>query len=234
MGKASEAARRLLMVATTLRFWPEYQALEQLASSGGLGHINCFFAERLSPPITWNTWMADEDRSGGVAVDLMIHDLDLVERFLGAARQVLARGTGPSRGAASQISALIQCEHGVASVNGAMTMPTSYPFSSMARLAGTKGSAELRYRDAGGVKGGNVSHATSASVLEIWRGEQKERLEVHSTSDPWEREVAHFVECLVEGRTKPRIGTLSEARRALALSLAVRRAVVTGLVEEMS
>lgn len=83
MGRAADKAQRILVVATTLRFWPEYQALERLAASSSLGSITGLVAERLSPPITWNAWIADRARSGGTAVDLMIHDLDLVGRYLG-------------------------------------------------------------------------------------------------------------------------------------------------------
>ena len=55
-------------------------------------------ALRLSPPPAWNDWMIDPERSGGVCVDLMVHDFDAVAAVLGPARRVFARAvrSGPT------------------------------------------------------------------------------------------------------------------------------------------
>ena len=54
-------------------------------------------AQRLSPPPDWNDWMIDPARSGGVCVDLMVHDFDMLAALLGPPRRVFARAlrSGP-------------------------------------------------------------------------------------------------------------------------------------------
>ena len=47
---------------------------------------------RLSPPADWNDWNADAAQSGGVAVDLMIHDFDQLEALLGRRADGCMRG----------------------------------------------------------------------------------------------------------------------------------------------
>ena len=51
---------------------------------------------RLSPPADWNDWMGDKNLSGGVAVDLLVHDFDQMNRLLGdSAKGVRARSLRP-------------------------------------------------------------------------------------------------------------------------------------------
>ena len=224
MRRAAKKAGRVLMVAMTLRFWPACEALEQLAASGRLGRVVGLVAERLSPPTTWNAWMADSVRSGGVAVALMIHDLDLVGRYLGSPRAVVAQAVG-DRGVGTQsIFALIDCEGGVAQVSGSEEMPARFPFSSMVRHIGSEGSAEFRYRDIGNVHGGNLSEASTPSNIDIWRNREQERLQVPTGPSPWVREVEHFIRCVITGQ-EPQIGAFEDARAALSLALLVRSSV---------
>ena len=85
---AAERAGRLLVVGLVLRFWPEYVELRRIAASGELGRPLAASAQRLSPPPGWNDWMIDPARSGGVCVDLMVHDFDAL---LGGARPAAPR-----------------------------------------------------------------------------------------------------------------------------------------------
>ena len=85
---ASEASDRLLMVGLVLRFWPEYVELQRRIAAGELGRPLSVTAQRLSPPADWNDWMADAARSGGVAVDLLVHDFDQMNWLLGTPKRV--------------------------------------------------------------------------------------------------------------------------------------------------
>jgi predicted dehydrogenase len=232
MGQTADKAGCMLMVAMTLRFWPEYEALERLVAGDRLGQVTGLVAERLSPPTSWNVWMSKSARSGGVPVDLMIHDLDLVSRYLGRPLSVLASSPSKKEAEMRSVFALVECERGVASVAGSTAMPPSFPFSSLIRLMGSAGAAEFRYRDVGGVEGGNVSKAAAPSLVEVWREGEQEQLKISADSDPWEREVAYFVRCVVTGQ-KPRIGVWQEARQTLELALAVRRSACSGQREVM-
>ena len=64
--------------------------------------------------------MIDPARSGGVCVDLMVHDFDPLTAVLGPPRRVVARAlrSGP-HGAPQHCHAIVEHEHGEASPRAA-------------------------------------------------------------------------------------------------------------------
>ena len=68
------------MIAQVLRFWPEYEFVEEVYRTGKYGRLLSGNMSRLSlrPKWTWDGWMTDEKRSGLVPFDLHIHDLDFL------------------------------------------------------------------------------------------------------------------------------------------------------------
>src|SRR3954454_9972451 len=88
---AADRSGRLFMVGLVLRFWPEYVELQRRLAAGELGRPLSFSGLRLSPAADWNDWMRDPAKSGGVPVDLLIHDFDQMNWLLGAPRRVFAR-----------------------------------------------------------------------------------------------------------------------------------------------
>lgn len=68
------------MIAQVLRFWPEYEFVEEVYRTGKYGKLLSGNMSRLSlrPKWTWDGWMTDEKRSGLVPFDLHIHDLDFM------------------------------------------------------------------------------------------------------------------------------------------------------------
>ena len=88
-----ETARRMnvkFMVAQVLRFWPEYVLLKEIYDTKKYGKLLSGFMRRLSskPAWSWDGWMHDEKRSGLVAFDLHIHDLDYIIYAFGEPKNV--------------------------------------------------------------------------------------------------------------------------------------------------
>ncbi len=77
-----------LMVAMICRYQPHYLAAKKVIDKGELGPIVSIHAHRRgrSPPSA--KWFWDIDKSGGIAVDLAIHDIDLVQWYLGPGDQI--------------------------------------------------------------------------------------------------------------------------------------------------
>jgi predicted dehydrogenase len=77
---AARLSGKTLMIAHCIRFWPEYAAAKQLVDSGIYGALLSASFRRVGAPPTWGqmNWFAEEERSGGVALDLHIHDVDFV------------------------------------------------------------------------------------------------------------------------------------------------------------
>ncbi len=81
---AARRARRTLLVAHCLRFWPEYVALKRIVDSGRYGNVVAASFRRSSPapdPKGPHGWFLDERQSGGCLLDMHIHDADMI-RFL--------------------------------------------------------------------------------------------------------------------------------------------------------
>ncbi|MHA2202481.1 MAG: aminotransferase class I/II-fold pyridoxal phosphate-dependent enzyme [Candidatus Hodarchaeales archaeon] len=73
-----------LMVAMICRFMSHYSMAKKVIEKGEIGSIVSIHAHRRGrgpPPADW-FW--DVEKSGGIVVDLAIHDIDLVQWFLGS------------------------------------------------------------------------------------------------------------------------------------------------------
>jgi predicted dehydrogenase len=227
---AAAAARsgRLFMVGLVLRFWPEYVELQRRIAGGELGRPLSVSAMRLSPPADWNDWMADRGKSGGVPVDLLIHDFDQMNWLLGTPRRVFARAPHPEH-----ILAVVEYDGAEGIAEGSMAMPKAYPFSSNVRVLAEDGVAEYSFSAAPAQDGGNIGVSDAARGLRLYpHGGEPVTVPVAS-ADPWGPEIAYFVECVEQGRA-PEQGTGAQARAALAVALAAVRSLDSGRPEEIS
>jgi predicted dehydrogenase len=223
IGAAAEASGRVLMVGHVLRFVAEIVELRRVLDSGELGRPLAATAIRLSPPPDWNEWMLDATRSGGTLVDMAIHDLDILGALLGAPRRVHARAVAGGRHA----SALVEHEHGEATVEASHAMPGSYPFTANLRVLCERGVLEHRFVAGAGDE---VAESDVLSVLTVHPSAGEVREFSVAGDDPWRTEIERFLDC-VERREAPTEGTLAQARTALATALAARRSLESGLPE---
>jgi predicted dehydrogenase len=99
---AAKAAGVMAQVGHCIRFWPEYQVLRQFVRDDVGGRLLSLSLARQSsrPDYTVDNWANQEGRSGGAALDLHIHDTDLVLALLGSPQAVHSRAvfdySGPS------------------------------------------------------------------------------------------------------------------------------------------
>lgn len=83
-----EAARRndrRLMIGHCIRFWPEYVQAKAYIDSGRYGRVLSATFRRLGAAPTWSrdNWLMDDRRSGGMPLDLHIHDTDFIHYVFG-------------------------------------------------------------------------------------------------------------------------------------------------------
>jgi predicted dehydrogenase len=220
---AAQRSDRVVMVGHVLRFFPAYAELRRRAASGELGALRALTAQRLSAAPDWAEWLTDPARSGGVAVDLMVHDFDQANLFLGPAQRAYARPAGGDDGGAL---AIVEHERGTAVFEASMTMPPSYPFSSLLRLAGDAGVAEYAFRAAPAEGGGNIGEPSLGAVRLFPRSGAPLELPV-AADDPWALQAAAFAD-RIDGRSAAEHGTPEQARDALRVALAVRRSLSSG------
>jgi predicted dehydrogenase len=93
MVKACEAAGVTFMVGHVVRFFSEYMRIKEILDAGTLGQIGMVRASRLvSPVMERSPWFADVEKSGGVVLDVMIHEIDTLRWFFGDVERVFAHG----------------------------------------------------------------------------------------------------------------------------------------------
>ena len=89
-------AKGKFMVAQCLRFQAEHAYVKRLIDGGRYGNVVSADFARVSMTPGWSAgggrpWFLDEEKSGGVALDLHIHDTDLVNWWFGMPKSVTSR-----------------------------------------------------------------------------------------------------------------------------------------------
>ncbi|MHC4157337.1 MAG: Gfo/Idh/MocA family protein, partial [Planctomycetota bacterium] len=89
-----------LQIGHCLRFWPEYARAKEIVAGGEYGRVVSATFQRLgsAPTWAWDGWIADEQRSGGMALDLHIHDTDFVQHVFGMPNAVRSFGANSEQG----------------------------------------------------------------------------------------------------------------------------------------
>jgi predicted dehydrogenase len=82
-----------LLVAHVARFFPEYALAKANLDDNQIGRVATLRFSRGSfrPKKPAGNWFLDEEKSGGILLDLMIHDFDLARWFAGEVESVYAR-----------------------------------------------------------------------------------------------------------------------------------------------
>jgi predicted dehydrogenase len=176
--------------------------------------------------------MSDPSRSGGIAVDLLVHDFDQMNRLLGDPQRVLARPVGRDHSVAPGVLCLVDYDRGYAVAEGTMMAPDSYRFSCGIRAMCDRGIAEYNFTSPPTSGAGNIERPLDESKhgLSIFVSGHMPELLPSVSSDPWRLEIEHFVDC-VESLQQPQQGTPAQARAALTVSLAANRSLASGAVE---
>lgn len=200
------------MVGHVLRYFPQYEQAKAHYDDGGIGDPGVARARRLSPFPDWGSddWYADRDRSGGVFLDLAIHDLDYLRWLWGDVARVFARRKrGPDR---EHGFVTLRFENGaVGYVEASWAQPGSRELTAELELAGDDGLVELSTEDD-----------------RPYREFDDDGVSVESpvAKGGYRRELEHFVECLETGRD-PDV-SVDDAIAALRLSLAAQRSAERG------
>jgi len=145
---AAEAAGRLLLPAHVVRWFPAYARAKQRVDAGRLGELQRlrFFRGGSYPR---SAWFADHEQSGGVAMDLMIHDLDQARWLAGEVVSVTAtREMGAVAGHPFE-TASVTLTHASGAITRADASwgPPDARFTTEFALVGTAGSLSHSSRD---------------------------------------------------------------------------------------
>jgi predicted dehydrogenase len=99
MVRACDEAGVTLAVGHVVRFFPEYRRAKELLDAGSLGRPAMATMTRGNFAVgSARGWYLDPDKSGGVVLDLMLHDLDTVRWWFGEPSRVYAKRFAGSAG----------------------------------------------------------------------------------------------------------------------------------------
>ncbi|MFN9269685.1 MAG: Gfo/Idh/MocA family protein [Planctomycetaceae bacterium] len=92
MVAAAAKARRMLLVAHVLPFFPEFKYVVETVRSGRFGKLRAAHFRRVICTPDWSSDMADLAKTGGPGVDLHIHDTHFISHLCGVPQAVHTRG----------------------------------------------------------------------------------------------------------------------------------------------
>jgi predicted dehydrogenase len=92
MVQAAANAKKMLMVAHVLPFFPEFAYAAQMVRSKKYGRIQAAHFKRIIARPDWSADIADASKTGGPAIDLHIHDTHFIGLVCGVPPKVFATG----------------------------------------------------------------------------------------------------------------------------------------------
>jgi UDP-N-acetylglucosamine 3-dehydrogenase len=206
-----------LFVGHVVRFFPEYARAKEQMEQGVIGKPAMARLSRCgSFPLGSQDWFEDDDRSGGVVLDLMIHDLDFLRWCFGEVESVFAKGRiGKDAGQLQYALVTLRFKNGViAHVEGSWAHTS---FTTKFELAGSKGIIDFSSAE----KPVNLQQRTAD------RGHEPVKVaESPLTLTPYYYEIEHFLACLQSG-SEPLV-TARDACEAVRLARAAIESIRTG------
>lgn len=215
-----------LYVAQVVRFFPEYASAREQVKKGSIGKPGVVRLTRGGPfPRAWENWYADEGKSGGLILDMIIHDFDWLRWTFGEVRRVMARRVARLDGSDRLEYALVtlRMQDGtIAHVEGTWAHAS---FRTSFEIAGDKGMIVHDSRESAPLA---VNIRASAGVSTA-RGVAVPESPLHK--GPYERELEHFADCILAG--KEPIVTAYDALKAVEISEAVLKSATSGQPVEL-
>ncbi len=213
MIEAAERNDRVLQIGHCLRFWPEYAKTKEIVDNGRYGKVVAGMFQRLGAPPGWSVdnWFVDEKRSGGVALDLHIHDTDYVQYLFGLPRAVCSHG---ARGPKGQLIHIVtEYEFGedkVIVAEGGWGMTAAFGFEMSFNLVLEK--ATICY------------DLTRQPMFRVCPAEGKEFTPDVMGGDGYLHEIEHFVKA-VQGEDVEEIITLEQSRNSVRIIEAEKKSI---------
>jgi UDP-N-acetylglucosamine 3-dehydrogenase len=213
--EAFDGNSKRLFVGHVLRFFPECMKIKQMIDAGELGTVGVARTSRRSPFLTgWNDWYADWRMSGGVLVDLVIHDFDFLRWTLGEVERVYAKGVmGREYNRLDYALVTLRLESGaIAHIEGQWGYPG--PFNYSIEVAGSRALVAIDSTDPPPVQllGGTTGPGDSPDVV--------------TGKSPFQTELEHFIRCIATGEEP--VVDARDAYEALRIGIAAIESVMIG------
>jgi len=217
--QACEEAGITLFTAHVLRWFPEYRTLKEQIDAGAVGDATVVRTTRSGThPNSVDCWYTDYKKSGGVVLDLIVHDFDWLRWCFGKIHRVYARGLYNSKIPLTDYALVtIRFDSGViAHVEGGWARPSG--FITSVEIAGTKGLM-------------SYSNSDSTPLVIERKAAEGDRSSITipenpAIDTPYYLELRHFIRCLESG-TKPDV-TPEDGIEAVRIAEAALKSISSG------
>jgi UDP-N-acetylglucosamine 3-dehydrogenase len=212
--EAAEKANVPLMIGQVVRYFPEFSKGHQLVKSGAIGEAATARMRRGGPaPSGQKAWFMDHSRSGGVLLDLAIHDFDWLRWTLGEVEYLYSRSVGASKGSGPDYALTTLTFEGGAVGHVESTWMDPSGFRTSYKVSGSDGIIEFDSRDEPSLRTLTSSTPTTESSLA-------------PKDDPYYLELRAFLDSVVNKTPVPVAGY--EGLMALSIALAAVESAHTG------
>ena len=217
---ACAAAGIRFFVGMVVRFFPQYRLAKELVAKGRIGQLGVLRLKRVAyvPQMPVDNWYVDETRSGGMVVDLMIHDFDYARWLAGEVERVYARRSRATEGAAQYVQTVVRFKNGaIALIEGGWANPPGV-FRTALDISGTDGVIEWNSDQTAPIHTffpptRNDSEAVGLPIAGL-------------LESPFTAEIHHAYQAI---QTEARFEvTAGDALEALRIALAVKESLFTG------
>jgi myo-inositol 2-dehydrogenase/D-chiro-inositol 1-dehydrogenase len=217
---ACAAAGVRFFVGMVVRFFPQYRVAQELVTHGKIGQLGVLRLKRVAyvPMKLVDNWYIDEKQSGGMVLDLMIHDFDYARWLAGGVDRIFARRGQLVSSPAEYLQAIIRFQSGaMALIEGGWAYPPGV-FRTALDLAGSDGLIEWSSDQPLPIQTHFPTAESSATSV---------GLPVAGLSDdPYTAEIRHAYQAI---RTNtPFAVTAQDALEALRIALAAKTSLSTG------
>ncbi len=215
MIEAADKSGKILQIGHCVRFWPEYAKAKELVDSGVYGKVVAAMFQRLGSPPAWSldNWFTDEQRSGGMALDLHIHDTDFVQYLFGVPKAVCSHGARSPQGPLIHIvTQYIYGDDQVVTAEGGWGMAPGFGFEMSFNLVMEKATI--------------VYDLTRDPALRVCPVDGEVFTPDVAAEDGYVRQIDHFAKA-AQGLPVPEIITLGQSRDSVRIVEAEKQSVAT-------
>lgn len=221
---ACEKAGVPLFVAQVVRFFPQFAKAKELLDAGRVGSPGVIRTVRAGsvPYGREDSWFMNYDESGGVIMDVGIHDLDFAQWCFGDVERVFGRGLGtPDSKIGDHALISLRFKNGaVGHVECSWSHPKGH-FLTRYEIAGDGGLMEWNSQEDLPVRAMFSKTDETVKSATLIQGSP-----LFPEDDPYFKELEHFLDCLENNkpfRVTPRDGLM-----AVKTSLAAMASIRTG------
>jgi UDP-N-acetylglucosamine 3-dehydrogenase len=207
-----------LFIGHVLRFFPNYTDIKTRIDAGEIGNVGVVHTKRVgSHPGKAKAWYNNLQISGGVIMDLMIHDIDYLRWTLGEVKSVYTLNYRNDEIDYALVTLRFE-NKAIANLEACWGYPDSFNFA--IEFAGDQGVIRFDSNDTQSliIRKRDVENITT-NVVAIPQSP--------SLHDPYYFEMGHFIHCIQEDK-EPLI-TSRDAYKSLEIAHAAIQSALTGL-----